>query len=185
MDDQSIIELFSQRDENAIRETETKYGAYCLSIAYGILQNHEDAEECVNDTWMSAWNRIPTVKPDSLKAFLGKIVRDIALSRFRANHAQKRYNGMEVMLDELEECIPSDFNVQRQLEQKELDDLINKWLESLHREDRVLFIKRYYYGETVKSLARVQACTENQMAQRMLKLRNNLKSFLTSKGVSI
>lgn len=185
MDDQSIIELFSQRDENAIRETETKYGAYCLSIAYGILQNHEDAEECVNDTWMSAWNRIPTVKPDSLKAFLGKIVRDIALSRFRANHAQKRYNGMEVMLDELEECIPSAFDVQETMEQQELSKLINDWLASLSTGDRVVFVKRYYFGQSVKSLAKLSACTENRMAQKMMKLRNSLKAFLTANEVSL
>ena len=185
MDDKDIVDLYLQRDETAINETQIKYGSYCYTIANNILSIHEDAEECVNDTWISAWNKIPPIIPKSMKAFLGKIVRDISLSRYRANHALKRYGGMDVILNELEECIPSDFNVQRQLEQKELDDLINEWLESLHREDRVLFIKRYYNGETVKSLARVQACTENQMAQRMLKLRNNLKSFLTSKGVSI
>ena len=120
-----------------------------------------------------------------MKAFLGKLVRDISLSRYRANHAQKRYGGLEVMLDELEECIPSEFDVQEKLDQQNLDDLINDWLGSLSHVDRVLFIKRYYYGETVKNLAKLQVCTENQMAQRMLKLRNSLKSFLISKGVSI
>lgn len=185
MDDQSIIELYSRRDENAVSETEAKYGAYCLSIAYGILQNHEDAEECVNDAWMTAWNKIPTVNPDSLKAFLGKIVRDVALSRFRANHAQKRYNGMEVMLDELEECIPSAFDVQEKLEQQELSNLIDGWLASLSSEDRVAFIRRYYFGESVKSIAKLCACTENRMAQKMMKLRIGLKAFLTANEVSI
>ncbi|WP_455505862.1 hypothetical protein [Gemmiger formicilis] len=92
---------------------------------------------------------------------------------------------MEIMLAELEECIPSEFDVQKKLDQQELSDLINGWLGSLSRVDRVLFIKRYYYGETVKDLAKLQACTENQMAQRMLKMRNNLKSFLILKGVSL
>lgn len=185
MDDRSIVDLYLQRDETAVKETQTKYGSYCYTIANNILSIHEDAEECVNDTLASAWNKIPPIIPKSLKAFLGKLVRDISLSRYRANHAQKRYGGLEVMLDELEECIPSEFDVQEKLDQQNLDDLINDWLGSLSHVDRVLFIKRYYYGETVKNLAKLQVCTENQMAQRMLKLRNSLKSFLISKGVSI
>ncbi len=185
MDDRSIVDLYLQRDETAVKETQTKYGSYCYTIANNILSIHEDAEECVNDTLVSAWNKIPPIIPKSLKAFLGKLVRDISLSRYRANHAQKRYGGLEAMLDELEECIPSEFDVQEKLDQQNLDDLINDWLGSLSHVDRVLFIKRYYYGETVKNLAKLQVCTENQMAQRMLKLRNSLKSFLISKGVSI
>ena len=185
MDDRSIVDLYLQRDETAVKETQTKYGSYCYTIANNILSIHEDAEECVNDTLVSAWNKIPPIIPKSLKAFLGKLVRDISMSRYRANHAQKRYDGLEVMLDELEECIPSEFDVQEKLDQQNLDDLINDWLGSLSHVDRVLFIKRYYYGETVKNLAKLQVCTENQMAQRMLKLRNSLKSFLISKGVSI
>ena len=185
MDDRSIVDLYLQRDETAVKETQTKYGSYCYTIANNILSIHEDAEECVNDTLVSAWNKIPPIIPKSLKAFLGKLVRDISLSRYRANHAQKRYGGLEVMLDELEECIPSEFDVQEKLDQQNLDDLINDWLGSLSHVDRVLFIKRYYCGETVKNLAKLQVCTENQMAQRMLKLRNSLKSFLISKGVSI
>lgn len=185
MDDKNIVDLYLQRDEMAVKETQTKYGSYCYTIANNILSIHEDAEECVNDTWVSAWNKIPPIIPKSLKAFLGKIVRDISLSRYRANHAMKRYSGMEIMLAELEECIPSEFDVQKKLDQQELSDLINGWLGSLSRVDRVLFIKRYYYGETVKDLAKLQACTENQMAQRMLKMRNNLKSFLIFKGVSL
>lgn len=185
MDDRSIVDLYLQRDETAVKETQTKYGSFCYTIANNILSIHEDAEECVNDTLASAWNKIPPIIPKSLKAFLGKLVRDISLSRYRANHAQKRYGGLEVMLDELEECIPSEFDVQEKLDQQNLDDLINDWLGSLSHVDRVLFIKRYYYGETVKNLAKLQVCTENQMAQRMLKLRNSLKSFLISKGVSI
>lgn len=185
MGDKDIIDLYLQRDELAINETQTKYGSYCYTIANNILSIHEDAEECVNDTWVHAWNRIPPIIPKSLKAFLGKLVRDISLSRYRKNHAMKRYSGMEIMLAELEECIPSEFDVQKELDQQDMADLINGWLGSLSRIDRVLFIKRYYYGEQVKSLAKLQACTENQMAQKMLKLRNNLKLYLISEGVSL
>lgn len=182
MTDKEIIDLYLQRNEQAVKETESKYSAYCFRIANNILSIPEDAEECVNDTWISAWNKIPPVIPRSLKAFLGKLIRDISLSRYRENHAQKRYNGMEIILDELEECIPSEFDVQQNLERQELSDHINNWLDSLSHGDRVLFVKRYYYGDSVKSLAKLQGCTENQMAQRMLKLRNNLKSFLVAKG---
>ena len=183
MNDQSIIELFIQRNENAIKESKDKYGNYCARIAANILSVSEDVEECINDTWASAWNRIPPVIPVSLKAFYGKLVRDIALSKYRTSHAKKRFNGLTMILDELSECIPSGQDVQKTLEQKELSEKINSWLDGLPKEDRVLFIKRYYYGETVKSLAMVMNCTENQMAQKMLKLRNGLKSYLKAEGV--
>lgn len=183
MDDQSIVELYLQRDENAIKESRNKYEAYCYRIAMNILSVAEDVEECINDTWISVWNRIPPVIPKSLKAFLGKLVRDISLSRYRAVHAQKRYNGMELILDELAECIPSGQDIQKSLEQKELSETVNGWLDSLPQEDRVLFVKRYYYGETVKQLSEMQSCTENQMAQKMMKLRNKLKAHLLSGGV--
>lgn len=183
MDDQSIVELYLQRDENAIKESRNKYEAYCYRIAMNILSVAEDVEECINDTWISVWNRIPPVIPKSLKAFLGKLVRDISLSRYRAVHAKKRYNGMELILDELAECIPSGQDIQKSLEQKELSETVNGWLDSLPQEDRVLFVKRYYYGETVKQLSEMQSCTENQMAQKMMKLRNKLKAHLLSGGV--
>lgn len=183
MNDKEIIDLYLRREERAVAETQTKYGAYCSSIANNILSVPEDAEECVNDTWISVWNRIPPTIPLPLKAFLGKLVRDISLNRYIHNHAKKRYSGMEVLLDELEECIPSDFDVEQSIEQQELSDLLNRWLRELPCDEMALFVRRYYYGDSVKGLAKIQGCTENQMAQKMMKLRNRLKSFLISKGV--
>lgn len=185
MEDEEIIRLYLNRNEKALEETQNKYGPYCFHIAKNILTIREDAEECVNDTWNLSWNKIPPTIPLSLKAFLGKLVRDIAISRYRANHAQKRYRGIEVMLDELEECIPSDFDVEENFDQQQLSEFINHWLGELPKEDRVLFVKRYYYGDAVKKLAKMIGCTENQMAQRMLKLRKKLKLFLYEKGVSV
>lgn len=185
MDDEKIINLYVLRDERAIKETQIKYGSYCNRIAGNVLSNHEDIEECLSDTWMTAWNKIPPVIPKSLKAFLGKIIRDISLSRYRSNHAQKRYTNMEVMLDELEECIPSDFSVEKSLEQKELSEMINDWLRSLSREERVYFVRRYYYGDSVKNLAGEEGYSENQMAQKLMKLRKMLKAYLARKGVII
>lgn len=185
MDDKQIVELYCNRNEIAIDATQKKYGAYCLRIANDILTSPEDAEECVNDAWVSAWNRIPPVIPTSLKAFLGKVIRDLALSKYRANHSQKRYAGIAVMLDELDDCIPSSFDVVEVTEAHHLTELINRWLEDLPKEDRVLFVKRYYYGRPVKALSKEFHCTDNQMAQRMMKLRNKLKAFLEKEGVTL
>ena len=183
MEDQKIIALYHNRDESAIRETERKYGTFCRTIAANILSIREDAEECVNDTWHAAWTKMPPELPHSLKAFLGRITRNLSISRFRANHAQKRYNGMELMLSELEECVPSAVSVEQTVAQKELGEQISDWLETLPEDDRILFIRRYWYGEMVRELAKEWKCTENQIAQRMRWMRGRLKTYLEAKGV--
>ena len=185
MDDRQIIELFFNRDEAALSETQEKYGKYCLKIAGNILEDVEDSKECVNDTWVTAWNRIPPLKPVSLKAFLGKVVRDISLSKFREKHAEKRNVAMTVMLDELEECIPSGINIEDQAEKRELIGLVNDYLESIKTEDRALFVRRYYFGESVKSLSEEYGCSENRMTQRLLKIRRKLKVFVEKGGYEL
>lgn len=183
MEDQQIIALYHDRDEAAIAETERKYGSFCRTIALNILSIREDAEECVNDTWHAAWMKMPPELPRSLKAFLGRITRNLSISRFRAGHAKKRYNGMELMLSELEECVPSAVSVEKYVEQKELGTHISDWLETLDEADRTLFVRRYWYGETTKLLASERKCTENQIAQRMRRMRGRLKTYLEMKGV--
>ena len=136
----------------------------------------------MNDVWHITWNKIPPTIPISFKAFLGKLVRDISLSRYRANHAKKRYQGLEAMLDELEECIPSGFDTEKNYENQLITEAINQWLESLPKEERVLFVKRYYYGASVKDLAMEFGYRENQMAQKMMKLRKKLRVFLIREG---
>ena len=185
MDDKQIIELFFNRDEAALSETQEKYGKYCLKIAGNILEDVEDSKECVNDTWVTAWNRIPPLKPVSLKAFLGKIVRDISLSKYRENHAGKRYNAMTVMLDELEDCIPSGINIEDQAEKRELIGMVNDYLEGIKTEDRVLFVRRYYFGESVKALSEEYGCSENRMTQKLLKIRKKLKTFVEKGGYEL
>ncbi len=185
MDDKQIIELYFKRDEAALSETQDKYGKYCLKIAGNILEDIEDSKECVNDTWIMAWNKIPPLVPVSLKAFLGKVVRDISLSKYRENHAQKRYNAMTVMLDELEECIPSGINIEDQTEKRELIGLVNDWLENIKPEDKAIFVRRYYFGEPVKTLAEECRCSENRMTQRLLKLRRKLRSFIQKGGYEL
>ncbi len=185
MEDQQIIELYFNRDENALVETAKKYGAFCLRIARNVLTLLEDAEECVNDTWHTAWNQIPPTRPDSFKAFLGRIVRNCSISKYRAAHAKKRFNGLEVMLSELEECIPATGSVEQEIEAKELTGYINGWLATLSQEDRVLFVRRYWYGEEVRDLAKKTGVSAVQMTQKMLRLRRKLKAFLEEKGVVV
>ena len=183
MEDNQIIELYFRRDESALTETAKKYGTFCLRIAMNVLSVKEDAEECVNDTYHTAWNQIPPTRPDSFRAFLGRIVRNCSISKYRARHAKKRFNGMEVMLSELGDCVPAMGDVEKEIEAKELSEYINTWLESLKTEDRVLFVRRYWYGEEVRELAKKCDISATQMTQKMLRLRRKLKAFLEEKGV--
>ena len=183
MEDEQIIELYFRRDEAALAETAKKYGTFCLRVAMNVLSSREDAEECVNDTYHTAWKQIPPTKPDSFKAFLGKIVRNFSISKYRALHAKKRFNGLEVMLSELNDCIPAAGDVEHEMEAKELTNYINEWLESLAAEDRVLFVRRYWHGDEIRDLAKQCGISAAQMSQKMLRLRRRLKVYLEKKGV--
>lgn len=185
MEDNNIVNLFWNRDEDAIRETEMKYGAYCHTIAFNILSIKEDAEECVSDTWLSAWNSIPPQRPLNLRIWLGKVVRNCALNLWNRNHAKKRYNGMEELLEELADCLPSDDNATQTLEVKELSQFINNWLKNLSASDRALFIHRYWGGESLTDLARIWHTTPSKLAQKTYKMRCDLKSELQKEGVTI
>ena len=185
MTDEAIIGLYFDRDQQAIAESDTKYGAFCRYLALNILQNREDAEECVNDTWLAAWNRIPPSRPERLKAFFGRITRDLSIDRWRHNRAQKRCNGTDLLLSELEDCVPSTHNVEAALELRELTEAIDHWLGALKPEERVAFVRRYWYGEPVKDLADHFAVFPNQMAQRLRRLRLRLRQALEAKGVTL
>ena len=185
MEDLEIIGLFFKRDEKAITETVVKYGTFCHNIALNILSINEDAEECVNDTYLQAWNSIPPQKPDKLGAWLGKVVRNIAYNLWKKNHRQKRYAGMEEILNELEDCIPSPAAVERQIEEQELTEVINIWLASLPRNDRILFMRRYWNGETANTLAEESGTSPANIAKKMYRLRQNLKSKLEREGYSL
>ena len=142
MNDAQIIELYWQRDEQAITESDSQYGRFCRRIAMNILNSSEDTEECVNDTWHRAWENIPPQKPNSLSAFFGRITRNLSLSRFRSNHAKKRYDGITILLSELEDCIPSKGSIEQKIEDKQLAEIISDWLALLPKDDRVLFMRR-------------------------------------------
>lgn len=185
MDDLTIIELYHRRDEQAIAETEKKYGGLCRSIALRLLGIREDAEECVNDTWHAAWNKMPPDRPQALGAFLGRITRNLSISRWRREHARKRYDGIEVLLSELEDCIPASGTIEEVWDRQLLSQTISAWLDCLEDENRRLFIRRYWYGISVKELAAERNDGANTIAQRLRRLRKNLKSFLESEGMEL
>jgi RNA polymerase sigma-70 factor (ECF subfamily) len=185
MEDKKIIELYFARNESAIAETDRKYGGYCHRIALNLLHIREDAEECVNDTYLATWNRVPPENPRSLSAFLGRILRNIAISRFRRDHARKRFDGMELLLSELEDCIPSSSNVESTIEENELSEIISDWLEALPINDRALFIRRYYHGESIKALAKISGNDPTRLSSRLFILRKKLKQVLEEKGVCL
>jgi len=185
MQDVQIIELYWNRDERAIMESDRSYGAYCRKIAMNILSSNEDAEECVNDTWHRTWNNIPPQRPNSLAAFFGRIVRNLSISRFRVNRAQKRFDGITILLSELDECVPARNSVENEFEGKILSEIIDRWLARLLKDDRVLFIRRYWFGEAVNALAQEYGCSQNQMAQRMMRLRKELKLALEQGGIDL
>lgn len=178
MDDTEIIALFFKRDESAITQCATKYGAFCQSVALNILSNASDAQECVNDTYLKAWNSIPPNQPEKLGLYLGRIVRNIAINLYNKNHRKKRYAGIQALLSELEECIASPSDVESAIEEKELTRFLNSWLASLDENDRVIFVRRYWKGEPLKEIAKDCGEAPNKTAKRMYRLRLNLKSAL-------
>lgn len=184
MDDKQIIRLFFERSEQAITELSQKYGDLCMKIARSILNDPQDAEECVNDAWLGAWNSIPPQSPDPLRAYICRIVRNHALKKYRANTALKRGNQFEVSLSELEDCIP-DNSLDEQLAVNELSAQINAFLAGLSRDDRVMFVKRYWFAETVSEIADGFGITESNASVRLSRIRRRLRKYLKSKEVCI
>ena len=186
MEDNKIIELYFKRDEDALTQTKECYGKQLNALAFRILQNKEDAEECENDTYMKAWNSMPPQRPNILSAFLGKIARNLALDRYEREHAQKRGGSqIPLILDELEECIPSGFDLETELEARELTEHINRFLADLPAEDRKLFVRRYWYSCSVTELAAITHATPNQISVRLFRIREKLRRALMKEGLFV
>lgn len=185
MEDEQIIALYWQREESAIAETERKYGTFCRAIARNILTLPEDAEECVSDTWYQAWNAMPPQRPARLRAWLGRVTRNLAINRWHHQRAQKRYAGAEQLLSELEDCVPAPAAVEQQLEGMALTQVIDAWLAALPKDDRVLFLRRYWYGIPLQTLAREWGISANRLAQRMYRLRGQLRAALEQEGIRL
>ncbi len=180
MKDHEIVELFFARDEAAIIETDKKYGAYCHSIAQNILKSTPDAEECVSDTYLKAWNSIPPQRPNALKVFLGCIVRRLSLDRYRSWHTAKRDRNLEVAFEELSDCVPM-----RDEESPLLRELLNEFLKSLDPKDRITFMRRYWYAMTPAQIAKLDKVSVNAVTVRLYKTRNKLRDFLAERGIRV
>ena len=183
MEDTLIVEMYLRKEENAITQTADKYGNYCQAIAYNILYNREDAEESVNDTWLDAWNSMPPHKPSVLSAFLGKITRRISIDRWRKKHAGKRGGGeMVLVLDELEDCICDPDDVEITIEQLEMARVIREFLGALPTTERRVFLKRYWYMESIAHIAKVFGFSESKTASMLHRTRKKLRAKLESEG---
>lgn len=185
MEDSRILDLFWARDEEAVSAVSAKYGPYCRTIARNLLGNAEDTEECLNDTWHQAWQRIPPQRPQHLKPWLGKVVRGIAINRWNRNHAEKRGSGLDLLLSELEDCIPGGAEPEKAVEDAELGAAISRWLRTLPQEDRVLFVRRYWHGVALNTLADEAGIPSNKLAQRMFRLRRSLRTALEKEDIRI
>lgn len=185
MDDTAIIDLYWARSEEAIIQTDKKYGSLCRSLAFNILSDRQDSEECVNDTWHRAWDTMPPQHPNSLRAYLGRIVRNLSISRLRARTAQKRGGGLDLLLSELGDCLPAPQTVEQELEAQDLANAISRWLHGLPRYERTLFVRRYWYADAVKTLAGERGLSPNQMAKRLLRLRESLRTYLEQEGICV
>ncbi|MBO4872549.1 MAG: RNA polymerase sigma factor [Lachnospiraceae bacterium] len=186
MKDAEIVELYWARDEQAIRETAEKYGRYCQTIAFNILHDREDSEECVNDTWLHAWNAMPDQRPERLSAFLGRIARNLALKKREKDSAQKRGAGeVPLVLEELSDCLPAADHSDRIVEDMVLAEAFNRFLASLKAEQRKIFLRRYWYLSSVREIAADLGISESKVKMSLLRSRKELRQLLEKEGIEL
>lgn len=183
MEDEKIIELFFARSEAAIKELDTKYGTTCHKLSYNILKDRQDAEECVNDAYLGAWNAIPPEHPNPLLTFLCKIVRNISIKRYQANTAAKRNSTYDVAMSEVADYILSPNNVEAEIETKALARIIENFLDTLSVENRVIFLRRYWFSDTYSDIARHIGITEKNVSVRLTRIRKQMREYLLERGV--
>lgn len=177
MEDFKIVDLYWARNEAAISESDRKYGRMLKSLSYSLLSSHEDAEECVNDTYLDAWRAMPTARPTYLGAFLSKITRRISVDRFRAAHREKR-GGMNVILEELTECIPARDSVFEEYENGRLTDALNRFLYAQDKEKRAIFIRRYFYSQPISEICSALRVGEAKVKVTLYRMREALRKEL-------
>lgn len=184
MEDHELIDLYWNRCDKAILETSKKYGRYCNTIAYNILKSAQDSEECVNDTYLKTWNAIPKDKPKIFSAYLGKITRNLAINRYHKKKAQKRGSGqINLVLEELENCISSNHSIENQIESQGIREILNQFLEDLKKEDRIIFVRRYWYVDSIKDISKRLGLSESKIKSVLFRARKKLKQYLEEKGV--
>lgn len=185
MEDQQILDLYFARSESAITETDRKYGRYCHSIAYNILEDHEDAKEIVNDTYLKAWNTIPPNRPDPLKPYVGMISRHLSLDRYEEYHTQKRGGQVPLVLEELAECIPDNDSREDIGESVALKDALAKFIRSLPDKTQMIFLRRYWYASSVTEIAEEYGMRENSVNVLLHRTRKKLKDHLQKEGFDL
>ena len=186
MEDSRIIDLYWARQERALRETERKYGGYCWSVAHNILRSREDSEECVNDTWLRAWNAMPPQRPAILSSFLGTITRNLALDRYKAQHRGKRGGGrLTVALEELEDCLPGGLDVEELVAEAELARAIDRFLRGLPEKEACIFLRRYWYVDSTLEIARRYHMAEGTVKSMLHRTRKRLREYLQQEGVEL
>lgn len=185
MEDQQIVDLYFARSESAITETDRKYGRYCHSIAYNILEDHEDAEEIVNDTYLKAWNTIPPNRPDPLKPYVGMISRHLSLDRYEEYHTQKRGGQVPLVLEELAECIPDNDSREDIGESFALKDALARFIRSLPDKTQMIFLRRYWYASSVTEIAEEYGMRENSVNVLLHRTRKKLKDHLQKEGFDL
>lgn len=186
MKDHEIIDLYWSRNEAAITATADTYGSYCYCIAYNILCNHEDSEECVNDTWLNAWKSIPPHRPSRLSTYLGKITRNLSLNRYKLLTAKKRGMGqVELALSELEGCVPSQTDMEQITDEMVLVNAIETFLRAQPRSERNIFIGRYWYLYSIRDLSGAYCMSESKVTSLLHRMRTKLKSHLEKEGISL
>ena len=182
MEDYKIVDLYWARSESAIKETDSKYGRMLASISVSLVRTNEDAEECVSDTYLAAWNSMPSERPIYLGAFLSKIIRRISIDKYRASNSQKR-RGTAVFIDELTECIPSGDDIQSDYDNKMIAEALNRFLMSLDEEKRKIFVRRYFYSDPIEVIARGMSIGEGKVKTVLFRTRNALRKFLEEEGI--
>lgn len=182
MEDYKILDLYFDRQESAIEETDKKYGKYCYSISYNILESHEDAGETVNDTYLKVWNTVPPSRPDPLKPYVGMVSRQLSLNRWEKRGALKRGGETAVALDELSECVGGGEDIG---ESVALSDTVNRFLKGLSRDTRRVFVRRYFYVSSIKEIAKDYNMKESAVSMTLLRTREKLRAFLEKEGFFI
>ena len=184
MDDLQIIELYFARDEHAIKKTDRKYGKMCFRVAKNLLFNNEDSEECVNDTYLTVWNKIPPTRPNNFIAFICKITRNLSLKRLEISNAMKRSAGTIISMSELEKALP-DQCIAPDVEDEELGKLISAFLWSEKALDRNVFLRKYWFFDSISDIAARYSMNENSVKSMLFRSRNRLREFLRKEGIDV
>ena len=185
IDDERIIDLFFKRDQQGIRELDIKYGKTCHSLSYNITNSKQDAEECVNDAYLGAWNTIPPTRPNPLLSYIVKIVRNMSLKIYWRKQAAKRSGNYKIALEEIEGCIAGPQNVEDEMEARELARIIEEFLDTLTLENRVIFMRRYWFADSYKDIAELVGLTEKNISVRLTRIREKMKQYLIEREVSV